>query len=106
MSVRGEGAETAAPTTSPSPWRRHAVCLLASIVYLTSFPYYERLNNPNENARVWMTRAIVEHHVLNLDQVQKEWGWVNDKAAYCGHVYSSKAPGASFFGVPVLYAQT
>ena len=87
-------------------WRRHAVCVLASIAYLSTFPYYERLNNPNENARVWMTRAIVEHHVLNLDQVQKEWGWVNDKATASEHVYSSKAPGASFVGVPVLYVQT
>ncbi|HEY2902186.1 MAG TPA: hypothetical protein VGL59_16510 [Polyangia bacterium] len=106
MSDGSARTEAAPPSPAPSFWRRHAVCLLASIAYLSVFPYFERLNNPNENARVWMTRAIVEHHVLNLDQVQKEWGWVNDKAANAGHVYSSKAPGASFFGVPVLFVHT
>ncbi len=104
MSDRSAPAGVASPV--PSFWRRHAVCLLASIAYLSVFPYYERLNNPNENARVWMTRAIVEHHVLNLDLVQKEWGWVNDKATASNHLYSSKAPGASFFGVPVLFVVT
>jgi hypothetical protein len=99
------GHATSAPRAE-SFWRRNAVWILVSLAYLSVFPYYERLNNPNENARVWMTRAIVEHHVLNLDQVEREWGWVNDKATANKHVYSSKAPGASFLGVPVLWAQT
>src|SRR6266404_4224494 len=100
-----DGQATSAPRAE-SFWRRNAVWILVSIVYLSVFPYYERLNNHNENARVWMTRAIVEHHVLNLDQVEREWGWVNDKATANKHVYSSKAPGASFLGVPVLLVHT
>jgi hypothetical protein len=88
------------------PLRRHAAWLLVVLAYLYVFPYYERLNNPNENARVWMTRAIVEHHVLNIDEMQRQWGYVNDKATSGVHVYSGKAPGASFLGVPVLFAQT
>ena len=36
----------------------------------------------------------------------REWGYVNDKAKNARHVYSSKAPGVSFFGVPVLFAET
>ena len=74
--------------------------------YLIASPYFERLNNPNENVRVWATRAIVAHHVLNIDDVQREWGWVNDKAKNEHHVYSGKAPGATFAGVPVLWVQT
>src|SRR5664279_5127789 len=85
---------------------RHAAWLLVTFAYLFVFPYYERINNPNENARIWMTRAIVEHHVLNIDQVSREWGWVNDKATTGGRLYSSKAPGTSFLGVPVLFVQT
>ena len=87
-------------------WRRQMAWLLVSLAYLFAFPYFERLNNPNENARIWATRAIVEHGVLNIDEVQREWGYVNDKAKNAEHVYSGKAPGATFLGVPVLAAHT
>jgi len=87
-------------------FRRHAAWLLVVVATLIVSPYYERLNNPNENVRVWATRAIVEHHVLDIDAVSREWGWVNDKAKTDRHLYSSKAPGVSFLGVPVLFVQT
>ena len=93
-------------TIAETPLRRHAVLVLLSFAYLSIWPYFERLNNPNENVRVWMTRAIVEHHTLNIDRVTAEWGYVNDKAQGRGHVYSGKAPGTSLLGVPVLWAQT
>jgi hypothetical protein len=86
--------------------RRHAAWVLVSLAYLVASPYYERINNPNENVRVWATRAIVEHHALDIDQVSREWGWVNDKAKNDRHVYSGKAPGTSFLGVPVLWLHT
>ena len=89
-----------------SPFRRHVAWGLCCAAYLIAAPYFERLNNPNENVRVWATRAIVAHHVLNIDDVQREWGWVNDKAKNEHHVYSGKAPGATFAGVPVLWVQT
>ncbi|HVX93895.1 MAG TPA: hypothetical protein VHK47_03200 [Polyangia bacterium] len=98
---------TAAPPRAPeSAWRRSAVWLLVTLAYLFAFPYYERLNNPNENARTWATRAIVEHGVLNIDAEEREWGYVNDKCKNDKHVYSGKAPGASFLGVPVLAVVT
>ena len=96
----------ALPLAPESALRRHAAWLLVTLAYLFAFPYFERLNNPNENARVWATRAIVEHGVLNIDEVQREWGYVNDKAKNDQHVYSGKAPGASFLGVPVLWMET
>ena len=86
--------------------RRHAAWFLVAGAYLVVSPYYERINNPNENVRVWATRAIVAHHVLDIDAVVREWGYVNDKAKNDRHVYSSKAPGVSFLGVPVLFAET
>jgi hypothetical protein len=87
-------------------FRRHAAWLLVVLATLLVSPYYERLNNPNENVRVWATRAIVAHHVLDIDAVSREWGYVNDKAKNDRHIYSSKAPGVSFLGVPVLFVQT
>ncbi|MEO5766740.1 MAG: hypothetical protein ABIS92_00180 [Polyangia bacterium] len=89
-----------------APWRRHATVVLVALAYLSVWPYFERLNNPNENVRVWMTRAIVEHHTLAIDKVSTEWGYVNDKAVARGHVFSGKAPGTSLVGVPVLWLQT
>jgi hypothetical protein len=86
--------------------RRHAAWLLVTLAYLAASPYYERLNNPNENVRVWATRAIVQHHVLNIDEVSREWGYVNDKAKNAWHVYSGKAPGVTFLGAPVLWVHT
>jgi hypothetical protein len=89
-----------------SPFRRHVAWGLCCAAYLIASPYFERLNNPNENVRVWATRAIVANHVLNIDAVEREWGWTNDKAKNEHHVYSGKAPGATFVGVPVLWVQT
>jgi hypothetical protein len=89
-----------------SPFRRHVAWALCCAAYLIASPYFERLNNPNENVRVWATRAIVTRHVLNIDETEREWGWVNDKAKNAHHVYSGKAPGASFAGVPVLWVHT
>jgi hypothetical protein len=86
--------------------RRHASWFLVAAAYLIVSPYYEAINNPNENVRVWATRAIVEHQVLNIDAVMSEWGYVNDKAKNARHVYSSKAPAVSFAGVPVLFVET
>src|SRR5206468_1745696 len=43
---------------------------------------------------------------LNIDASVRAWGFVDDKAASGGHLYSSKAPGTSFLGVPVLWVQT
>lgn len=99
--------ESAAATSGESPLRRHLAWLLVCLAYVYVFPYYERLNNPNENVRIWATRAIVEHGVLNIGPVEREWGWVNDKAiSSTKKIYSSKAPGVSFLGVPVLFAHT
>jgi hypothetical protein len=89
-----------------SPFRRHVAWGLCCVAYLVASPYFERLNNPNENVRVWATRAVVAHHVLRIDEVEREWGWVNDKAKNDQHVYSGKAPGTSLAGVPVLWLHT
>ena len=89
-----------------SPVRRHAAWGLACLALVVVSPDFERLNNPNGDVRIWATRAIVQHHVLNIDELQREWGYVNDKAKNQHHIYSGKAPGVSFVGVPVSWAHT
>ena len=55
-----------------SPFRRHVAWGLCCVAYLFASPYFERLNNPNENVRVWATRAVVMHHALRIDEVERE----------------------------------
>jgi hypothetical protein len=52
-----------------------------------------------------MSRAVAVHGTLAIDAVEREWGEVSDRAAFGGHHYSSKAPGASLLGVPIVWAQ-
>jgi hypothetical protein len=96
-------AAAALPARGRVAWSRHLVWLLVSLAILSVFPYYEKINNPNENARIWMTRAIVDFHELQLGRVCAEWGYVNDKAVMDGRIYSGKAPGTSFVGVPIYF---
>jgi len=85
--------------------RRHLVWVLVSMAYLAVAPYFPRIDNPNENVRIWMTRAIALDHTLAIDHVTAEWGYVDDKATSGGRLYSSKAPGTSLAGVPVMWLQ-
>lgn len=93
-----------------------AICALA---YLWLFNYSEPINNPNENVRVYMVRAIAEHHTYEIARrsaqgdhgpIYDQWGYVNDKALVCdvptkkppdctGRLYAAKAPGMGFVGV-------
>ena len=88
----------------PQAWlRRHLVWAAVVVAYLIVFPYFAQVNNPNENVRVWATRAIAHHGTFAIDPVMHEWGDVGDRAAAGGQRYSSKAPGTSLLGVPVHF---
>lgn len=87
---------------SPRRWLRdNAAWLCVCAAAMVVFPYFAALNNPNENARVWATRAIVAHGTFAIDEVERVWGETSDRAAANGHRYSSKAPGTTLAGVPV-----
>jgi hypothetical protein len=73
---------------------------LIAFLYLATSPYHAGLNNPNEMVRVYMSKAMVEHDTLVIDQVVREWGGVDDKAIRDGKLYSSKAPLQSLLGAP------
>jgi hypothetical protein len=84
---------------------RHLAWACLTLAYLFVFPYFARLNNPNENVRVWTTRALALHGTFAIDQIEREWGPVSDRAVFAGHHYSSKAPGTSLLGMPVAFLQ-
>ena len=88
------------------PSKRHSLLAtaLCAFAYLYVFPYQERINNPNENVRLYMTAAIVEEGRYEIDGLRARWGWVNDAATHDGHVYSVKAPGTSLLAVPAYAA--
>lgn len=88
------------PPATPSLARTLVVLALCAFVYLFVFPHYPRINNPNENVRLYMTAALVEEGSYRIDSMRARWGWVNDAAVREGHYYSVKAPGTSFLGVP------
>jgi hypothetical protein len=110
VAIPGEPATTSPGAAAGGRLRQNLVWLLVAFAYLSVFPYCPKLNNPNENVRVYMTRALVEYHTLDITKVESEWGWVNDKAKSTTkngtRLFSSKAPGASFIGVPVLAVET
>ena len=79
--------------------------VLASIafVYLYQAPYFAGLNNPNENVRIYTTRALVDHGTFAIDEVIEEWGHVSDKTVYDGRHYSAKPPGISLLAAPAYW---
>ena len=81
-------------------WLVWLVCTLLVFAYLLPVPYFDALNNPNENVRVYMTRAMVDFGTMAIDPVIAEWGYVNDKATIHGLMYAGKAPGTSYLGIP------
>jgi hypothetical protein len=83
---------------------RNLAWVLVLLGHVAAFPYYERLNNPNENVRVWTSKALAEHHQFAIDPVERVWGAVDDKVSARGHFYSAKAPGTSLVGAPVVLA--
>ena len=72
-------------------------------LYVLAFPYHPGLRSPNELARLWQTRAWVDHGTLSMNRALQEYGRVGDLSVKDGRYYSSKAPLLSAAAVP-LYA--
>ncbi|MFI5302130.1 MAG: hypothetical protein ACHREM_28905 [Polyangiales bacterium] len=93
------------------------------------FPYLPDLRSPNELCRLHQTRALVDHHTIEINQTLREWGWAGDLSCVAirrvdgleaerkpcpevrgrrewseEHFYPSKAPLLSFAAAPVLWA--
>jgi hypothetical protein len=76
--------------------------IIFAVVYLYAFPYFDKLRSANEMPRILMTKAMVDHHVFNLDKVQGELFTRSDTSVSPnGHIYPNKPPGPSLLAVPV-----
>src|SRR5689334_6849691 len=84
-----------------TPWG--LLCLLV-LLPLWNHPYFEELRSPNPLARTYLTRALWDHQTVAVDQVERQFGEVSDRARRGGHTYCDKAPGSSFLLVPVYAA--
>lgn len=119
------------PWLAPGAHRIELLLILGlGLAGLYIYPLHPSTNNPNENVRVYMTKALVDHGTYAIGYrharkpggfkddglVTKEWGYVNDRALRCddpskhppdcaGTLYASKGPGTSWLGVPVYFAQ-
>ena len=70
-----------------------ATALIAAV--FVSSPLHLPLNNPNEGVRVFTVKALVEQHTLVINDVVREWGYIDDKAIKDGQLFQSKAPFVS-----------
>jgi hypothetical protein len=96
---------SARPSGRRDALTRRLPLLLIAAAYLTVFPFFPGLRNPNEAVRVWSTRALALHGTFAIDAVEREWGEVSDRAVSHERRVSSKAPGTSLLGVPVAWIQ-
>lgn len=87
--------------------RRAALALAGALafVYLYAFPYFRGINNANELPRIALVDAILKNGEYAIGDVRRHPWQVTDTALYEDRYYSNKAPGLSFMGVPVVWAQ-
>ncbi len=86
--------------------RRDDVLLYLGVVvlYLYFFPYFEGLNSPADNSRLYMVKAIVDHGTFAVDEVLGGlYQPIADFSQHDGKLYSCRAPGTSFLGVPFYF---
>lgn len=82
------------------PVRRLALAGLVAFLYLYPFPYFEAMRSANELPRIYLTRAMVDEGRFAIDTGVRAHGATVDVSPSGGHLYSNKAPGSSFAGVP------
>ncbi|MDC0668801.1 hypothetical protein [Nannocystis radixulma] len=82
----------------PALVRREAPVLIPlALAVLAATSYFSGPPAWNQNSRLALTRALVEHGTTIIDEYHATTG---DKSRRDGHFYSDKAPGASLLAVP------
>lgn len=81
-----------------------AVAGLFLLLALWPQPDFAELNSPNPRVRIYLTRAIVDDHSLQIDGPINRYGNLSDKSRRAGHYYCDKAPGLSLMAVPLYRA--
>jgi hypothetical protein len=83
-----------------APWWLIAI----AAAYLYVFPYFPKIHSANELPRVYLTRALVDEHRIEIDTGVATWGGTADVSPSAGHSYSNKAPGSSLLAMPAYAA--
>ncbi len=81
--------------------RRKTEILIFAMLFVAGASFHHLIEYDNTASRYFLLGAIVDYGTLNIDAFQM--GTI-DKAMFNGHYYSSKAPGASFLGMPVYWS--
>ena len=79
------------------------VIAAALVCYLYPRHSFKEYRNVNEQARLYLVKAVVEDGVLNIDRGIREYGDLQDKAVKDGHFYCDKPVGLSAVAVPVYW---
>lgn len=74
---------------------------LAGLFMLCFVYFLPRWHDWNQDARLDMTMAVVNHGTIAIDAYQRN---TSDDDHFQGHYFSNKAPGQSLLGVPVYVA--
>jgi len=78
--------------------------LLFAVLLVCYAYFFPRWADWNQNSRLNLVMAIVEQGTLRIDDYYEGHTATGDYAEYEGHIYSTKAPGTAFLGVPVYWA--
>jgi len=82
--------------------RQYQRVFCSGLVLLACYTYFfPRWAEWNQNSRMDLTLAVVEQGRFAIDDYYENTG---DYAVYGGHIYTDKAPGTSFLGVPAYAA--
>src|SRR5262245_29566982 len=107
---RRGGPETAAPAVKATPPAlgrpgRLVTIVIAAALVCCLYPRHswKTYRNVNEQARLYLVKAVVEEGVLNIDTGIKTYGDLQDKATKDGHFYCDKPIGLSVLAIPVWF---
>ena len=82
----------------------HRTAAAIAAVLFTAYAYFYQGGGWNQNTRFALVRSLLEHGTLRIDETFTYQGRPvsGDVARREGHLYSDKAPGASFTALPAV----
>ncbi len=76
--------------------------VLAALIVIP-YPYFPAIRSPNEGARLYQARAIVDDGTFALDGELRRYGQMGDLSHSDRGYFPNKAPGASILGAGVYW---
>jgi hypothetical protein len=70
------------------------------LLYVYSFPYFERIRSANELPRIYLTMAMVDRGAFDIGPELRDYQRTPDTSHYKGRLFSNKPPGSSIAAIP------